>query len=221
MLNLHLTREEDAAGRARSTRVPKTRRRRCGAPSSSSLSGRRVTRSSSSKAAKQRDTSSDSDDREDKDEDDDDIVHAPTAENLQHNPNDQQDLSAMERELRELEDEEVRKTNAYSGASNTIGSVYQRRWYLSLDRERCGFVKRRQEGRVVWKKDNTGESEEEKKDKVPTAEDLRTPRLAYPFYVRGVEYERSVVTGRLGSQVLRDEGVVGYVGRKGWQAITK
>ncbi|KAJ3552139.1 hypothetical protein NPX13_g11184 [Xylaria arbuscula] len=52
VLYLRLTREEDAAGRARSTRTPKTRRRR-GAPSSSSAG--RITRS---KARDPRDTSS-------------------------------------------------------------------------------------------------------------------------------------------------------------------
>jgi hypothetical protein len=227
VLNLRLTREEDAAGRARSTRVPKTRRRRGGgAPSSSSLSRKRMTRSSSSSgrnAAQQRDTDSDSDsdrdegkENEKEDNSNDDIVHAP-AENANPGGEQQRDISAMERELRELEDEEVRRTNAYPGASNTIGSVYQRRWYLSLDRERCRFVKRRREGRVVWE----GESDEDERDGVPTAEGLGISRLAYPFYVRGVEHERSIVTGRLGSEVLRDEGVVGYVGRKGWQAITK
>jgi hypothetical protein len=40
---------------------------------------------------------------------------------------DAEGLSAIERELRELEDKEVRRTNAYPGASNTIGSVHQQR----------------------------------------------------------------------------------------------
>lgn len=39
-----------------------------------------------------------------------------------------------------------------------------------------------------------------------------------PFYVRGPEMERSVVTGRLGRDVLEDEGVQGFIPRRGWRA---
>ncbi|GAW11518.1 hypothetical protein ANO14919_008650 [Xylariales sp. No.14919] len=243
VLNLRLTREEDALGRARSTRIPRTRRRR-GAPSTLSD---RITRSASKrKNAPEPVTSSDSEreyastpsfrrsarrEREgtrtgDDEEDDAEIVHAP-AEQVKEG---EKDISATERELRELEDEEVRRTNAYPGATNSIGSVHQRRWYLSLDREASGFVKRRREGRTVWEStdihaDATAEgvrkAEDRKKDKEAKEDEAVTPRLTYPFYVRGVDYERSVVTGRLGSEVLRDEGVIGYVARKGWQAILK
>ncbi|KAI5927260.1 DNA polymerase ligase-domain-containing protein [Camillea tinctor] len=95
----------------------------------------------------------------------------------------------------------VRATNAYAGATNSIGSVHQRRWFVSLDRAGSGFARRKGEGKVVWERDGGdgkggGEGEE-------------GSRMAYPFYVRGVEVERSVVTGRLGAEVLRDEGVVG------------
>ncbi|KAI0908477.1 DNA polymerase ligase-domain-containing protein, partial [Ustulina deusta] len=245
VLNLRLTREEDAVGRARSTHTPKTRRRR-GAPSTPSG---RITRSvaKGKKNAPERGTSSDSEPeyssapsgrrrstgkerREIRtggdDEDDAEIVHAPVEQAIES----ETEISATERELRELEDEEVRRTNAYPGATNSIGSVHQRRWYLSLDREASGFAKRRREGRPVWEDTGTrsaasaerlrkaedGREEEEKK----TDEDETAMlRLAYPFYVRSVDYERSVVTGRLGGEVLRDEGVTGYVGRKGWQAI--
>ncbi|KAF2972444.1 hypothetical protein GQX73_g1179 [Xylaria multiplex] len=238
VLNLRLTREEDAVGRARSTHIPKTRRRR-GAPST--LSGR-VTRSASKrKNAPEPSTSSDSESsapsrrsigrqQEDirageNDEDDAEIVHAP-AEQVKE---DEKNISATERELRELEDEEVRRTNAYPGATNSVGSVHQRRWYLSLDREASGFAKRRREGRTVWEStdvhpDSPAESSrkpEDTKGKEIDECEAVTPRLTYPFYVRGVDYERSVVTGRRGDEVLRDEGVTGYVGRKGWQAILK
>ncbi|KAI0451949.1 DNA polymerase ligase-domain-containing protein [Xylaria acuta] len=241
VLNLRLTREEDAAGRARSTRVPKTRRRR-GAPTA--ISGR-VTRSSAKgKKAVEPATSSDSEPEyastpsrgstrkqhqniiSGDDEDDIDIVHAPAEQAKDGETN----ISATERELRELEDEEVRKTNTYPGATNTIGSVHQRRWYLSLDREASGFVKRRREGRVIWESTDVHsdgaagglqKAKRSKKEKKSDQDRDNTTRLAYPFYVRGVEHERSVVTGRLGSEVLKDEGVVGYVGRKGWQAILK
>lgn len=237
VLNLRLTREEDAAGRARSTRVPKTRRRR-GAPTTVSD---RMTRSGS-KGTKAREpaTSSDSEaesaapcpSRSSKGVggDDGDIVYAP-AEQAKES---EKEISATERELRELEDEEVRRTNAYPGATNSIGSVHQRRWYLSMDREASGFAKRRREGRMVWESTdvrsvpaagNSRKAEEggkgAKADGDGDEDGAATPRLRYPFYVRGVEHERSVVTGRLGSQVLGDEGVVGYVGRKGWQAVLK
>lgn len=39
------------------------------------------------------------------------------------------------------------------------------------------------------------------------------------FVVRGREVERSVVTGRTGEEVLRDEGVEGFVGRGGWRGV--
>jgi hypothetical protein len=121
-----------------------------------------------------------------------------------------ENLSAMEREIRELEDEEVRKTNAYPGASNTIGSVHQRRWYLSLDRQACGFAEKRTKGRSVWEPENpTGAKNKE----------TENGRLSYPFYVRGSDYERSVVTGRRGADILQDEGVVQFVQRKGWKPV--
>ncbi|KAI1288727.1 DNA polymerase ligase-domain-containing protein [Xylaria venustula] len=234
VLNLRLTREEDAAGRARSTRVPKTRRRR-GAPST--LLGR-VTRSTAKGKKPEPSTSSDSEPEYDHagkqqraagigdDEDDEEIVRAPV-EQVGEAGN---DISATERELRELEDEEVRRTNAYTGATNSIGSVHQRRWYLSLDREASGFMKRRREGRTVWESTDTSlitstepprKAEGSKTVSKRDEDDSVVTRLAYPFYVCGVEHERSVVTGRLGSEVLSDEGVTEYIGRKGWQAIVK
>ncbi|RYC58687.1 hypothetical protein CHU98_g7521 [Xylaria longipes] len=242
VLNLRLTREEDAAGRARSTRVPKTRRRR-GAPTA--ISGRITRSSAKGKKAAEPATSSDSEpeytstpSREStgknhqnigissNNEDDAEIVHAP-AEQIKDG---EKNISATERELRELEDEEVRKTNAYPGATNSIGSVHQRRWYLSLDREASGFVKRRREGRTVWEStcihsnSTAGDLQKgkcSKNEKISDKDEAAASRLAYPFYVRGVEHERSVVTGRLGSEVLKDEGVIGYIGRKGWQAVLK
>jgi hypothetical protein len=38
------------------------------------------------------------------------------------------------------ESETIRRTNAYPGATNDIGSVHQRKWYLSLDRHSSGFT---------------------------------------------------------------------------------
>ena len=40
-----------------------------------------------------------------------------------------------------------------------------------------------------------------------------------PFFVMGREVERSVVTGRTADEVMADEGVEGFVGRKGWRAV--
>ncbi|KAI0473858.1 DNA polymerase ligase-domain-containing protein [Xylariaceae sp. FL0804] len=159
--------------------------------------------------------------RSDQDHDDDETVHAPVQDATAA---DAGDVSAMERELRELEDAEVRRTNAYPGATNTIGSIHQRRWYASLDRAASGFVRRRRDdGRVVWEQpdgpatriENGGNDEKEEE------EDGGAGRLRYPFHVRGVDAERSVVTGRLGADVLRDEGVEGYVGRRGWLPVLR
>lgn len=121
--------------------------------------------------------------------------------------------SAVERELRELEDDKVRATNAYPGASNTIGSVHQRKWYLSLDRVACGFVKDR--GRWV---DDTSRHDEDSDEDSASRQGV-AQRLSYPFYVHGSETERSVVTGRLGLDVLRDEGVTDFLQRKGWKPV--
>ena len=41
------------------------------------------------------------------------------------------------------------------------------------------------------------------------------------FFVRGRDFERSVVTGRTGGEVLGDEGVEGFVGRKGWRGVVE
>ncbi|KAG4217152.1 hypothetical protein PC116_g34367, partial [Phytophthora cactorum] len=133
VLNLRLTKEEDVAGRAKSARVP-TRRRRGGG----SALGRSEGRSRGKRKAIELETSSGSDvdrkeeDCEDAGNEESEIVTAP-AEEIDAEP-----VSAMEREIRELEDEQVRRRNAYAGAENSIGSVHQRRWYLSLDREACG-----------------------------------------------------------------------------------
>ncbi|PTB68833.1 hypothetical protein BBK36DRAFT_154634 [Trichoderma citrinoviride] len=116
------------------------------------------------------------------------------------------DAPSVSEEHLKQQDAQVRLTNAYTGASNTIGSVYQRRWYLSLDRRASGFTEKRRRG--------------------GHADPLSGPepglcRLSYPFYVRGPQFERSVVTGRLAEDILRDEGVTGFVPRKGWTPVLK
>ncbi|KAL2858927.1 DNA polymerase ligase-domain-containing protein [Aspergillus pseudodeflectus] len=105
----------------------------------------------------------------------------------------------------------IRLHNAYPGAVNDIGSVHQRRWFIGLDRVGCGFVReaRKDESGVVRRRWVRGV-------------DKRSGQLTGfdPFYVRGPEVERSVVTGRVGGDVLRDEGVQGFVPRRGWRAVT-
>ena len=104
------------------------------------------------------------------------------------------------------ESEAIRLANAYTGATNTIGSIHQRTWYLSLDRANSGFVVQR--------------------DRITERKNWIRKRLAdgtvegfERFLVLGREHERSVVTGRLAKEVLKDEGVDGYIGRAMWRPV--
>lgn len=183
ILNLRLTRAEDAAGRARR---PSKRRR--------------------TRRQQQQQPEETSDEGEREEDNDEHIVPQPSEKEAKN-------ISAMEREIQELEDEQVRRTNAYPGASNTIGSVHQRRWYLSLDRRGCGFIEGKNK---TWRLDPKSEARDEEGAKVVGAEDCR---LKFPFYVRGVDHERSIVTGRKGEDILYDEGVANFVRRKGWTPV--
>jgi len=94
----------------------------------------------------------------------------------------------------EEEIESIRANNAYPGSTNSIGSIHQRHWFLTLDRKNSGLRKRpsgRWEG--AWQ----------------------------PFFVLGREEERSVVTGRLADDVMSDEGVERFIGRKMWRPIVE
>lgn len=93
----------------------------------------------------------------------------------------------------EDEGEEMRLNNAYPGSFNTIGSVHQRHWFITLDRVRSGFLK--EKGASSW----TGDWQ--------------------PFNVLGREHERSIVTGRLADEVMADDQVEKFVGRKMWRPI--
>lgn len=190
-VNLRLTRDEDAAGRAKAARPAGTRKRR----------GRKAPPKKAS------DASSESDGEDGGEEEYNDASTAASKHG--------EGTSEMERELRELEDAEVRRTNAYPGSVNSIGSVHQRKWFLSLDREECGFVRTKKDGRVWWQRRDEPSEEDEQ------ANDQAQGRLRWPFYVRGPDHERSIVTGRLGAEILRDKGVIGYVGRKGWRPILR
>jgi hypothetical protein len=106
--------------------------------------------------------------------------------------------AAVASEAEDDEDAAIRSNNAYTRAINTIGSVHQRHWYLSLDRKNSGFHKARSgpdEGRWVGERDS--------------------------FLVLGRDVEKSVVSGRLADEVMSDEGVERYHGRKMWWAITE
>jgi hypothetical protein len=90
------------------------------------------------------------------------------------------------------EDAMIRENNAYPGATNSIGSIHQRHWFLSLDRRRSGFTKATHGGWVgPWE----------------------------PFFIYGRDHERSVVTGRTADDVMEDEGAERFVGRKMWRPI--
>ena len=100
-------------------------------------------------------------------------------------------------------------TNAYPGATNSISSIHQRRWYLSLDRHNSGFTPERDEstsGQQVWVRRRKSDGSRDGFEK---------------FYVLGREVERSVVTGRLAAEILADEGVEGFVPRRGWRAVVE
>ncbi|KAL6712456.1 hypothetical protein ACN47E_000333 [Coniothyrium glycines] len=96
------------------------------------------------------------------------------------------------------EDAQTRQSNAYRGATNDIGSIHQRHWFLQLDRQHSGLCFDATQGKWVASGAGTGFE---------------------AFTVRGREHERSVVTGRLARDVERDEGVEGYAGRGGWTGI--
>ncbi|KAG5921521.1 hypothetical protein E4U61_006631 [Claviceps capensis] len=201
VLNVRLTRKEDQEGRAKNARGPMRKRRGV-----SKLQPGTLSRGSDSTS-------------------EDEKHHVPSERDEGDEGNDWGVLSPKERELRKLSDETVIKTNAYPGATNSIGSVHQRRWYLSLDRAASGFVPHRENGKVVWREsaEDVGAeavADANRRSNIFQKEGpVQLQRLSYPFYVRGVEHERSVVTGRRGEDVLRDEGVQGFISRKGWKPV--
>lgn len=106
-----------------------------------------------------------------------------------------------------LQREQIRVDNAYPGATNSIGSIHQRQWFLSLDREASGFVKATKgtdRGRWIREDNRDG-----------TRSGFET------FAVMGRDVERSVVTGRTAMDVMEDGGVKNYMGRKMWRPITE
>ncbi|PON20545.1 hypothetical protein TGAM01_v210580 [Trichoderma gamsii] len=204
VINIRLTKTEDAAGRSRSSKTPRTRRRG---------------KTAKARPAEPESTSSDSDGYGNDIEDDEPQARTGSTNNTSS-------PSEARRKQQQQEDAQVRLNNAYVGASNTIGSVYQRRWYLSLDRRACGFTERKRHGRSVWERLLLPDSSTDTAAKDPSDDSGEDPeesscRLSFPFYVRGPQFEQSVVTGRLAEEVLRDEGVTTFVPRKGWTPVMK
>ena len=99
------------------------------------------------------------------------------------------------------EAEMIRLANAYPGTTNTVSSIHQRRWFLTLDRHNSGYVRNSDERGRKW-----------------IRKDGHEPSY---FHVLGRDVERSVVTGRSAAEVLADEGVVGFVPRAFWKGITE
>lgn len=94
-------------------------------------------------------------------------------------------------------DLDIHAKNAYPGSSNTIGSIHQRHWFLRLDSKNSGFARAREgPNDRLW---------------VGTGWD--------PFVVRGRDFEHSIVTGRLADEVMADDGVKDFLGRKMWRPI--
>ncbi len=83
--------------------------------------------------------------------------------------------------------------NAYPGALNTISSIHQRKWFLSLDRQACGFRPTSDFafGRRVWERPIKGQRAKGKNDE-------RKDELGgfQPFHVLGRDIETSILTGR-------------------------
>ena len=117
------------------------------------------------------------------------------------------------------EDASIRVNNAYTGATNSINSIHQRKWFLSLDRPTSGFTPTNQKvyGNRVWVRRPKKESDSSGSGGASGA----SLDGFEPFHVLGRDVERSIVSGRLAKDVLEDEGVEGYTSRGGWKAVTE
>lgn len=115
---------------------------------------------------------------------------------VKHEQKEEQDAAAGVASDAEDEDASIRANNAYPGANNTIGSIHQRSWFLTLDKKNSGF------------------------ERIRSGPDAGRRTAGWqPFFVRGRDHERSVVTGRSADEVMEDEGVDKFVGRKMWRPI--
>lgn len=132
------------------------------------------------------------------------ITSSPSTSDSEHGisiTGDQEDtLAVADASDDEVEMNSIRMTNAYPGATNSIGSVHQRHWFVLLDKTNSGLTKAK-----------TGPNEGKWKS--------GPGKCFKPFYIQGAEVERSIVTGRTSDEVLRDEGVEGFIARKRWRPI--
>lgn len=131
----------------------------------------------------------------------------PESSGLDSNAEDTQELPDHSDDENDDVDATIRAENAYPGSINTIGSIHQRRWFLTLDRANSGF------------KDEPGSGPAGKRWVRRLDANHRQMLGFEPFYVRGPEAERSVVTGRLGREILEDEAVQGFLPRRGWRPV--
>lgn len=129
-------------------------------------------------------------------------------------------------------DETIRLKNAYPGATNTINSIHQRKWYLSLDRSLSGFTpiptptSVTHHAKTYWVPAAQAAHEVGKRSKdtastAAAAAQAQGAKGFERFHVLGREHERSLVTGRLAGDILADEGVQGYVPRGRWRAVVE
>lgn len=153
-ISLHLSAENDNAERAKITALKRRRRPRLATPMKS-LRGPSTSRSQSpeSEEGGWYDTNS--------------ITSTTGEKDIKG------DYSATDSDSNKIEDEKrIRVTNAYPGADNTIGSIHQRRWFITLDRTNSGFI--RDVRNKLWKRRI-----------LPDGEVLGFE----PFFVRGSEFE--------------------------------
>ncbi|KAK8165218.1 DNA polymerase ligase-domain-containing protein [Phyllosticta citrichinensis] len=108
----------------------------------------------------------------------------------------------------------IRAANAYTGATNSIGSVHSRQWYVSMNKQLCGTA-----SHLAVPSPSSSSSTPAPLSKGRERRDDGREIAAAAFFVRGPAVERSVVTGRLAADVIADEGVAGFVPRSGWRAI--
>jgi hypothetical protein len=128
------------------------------------------------------------------------------------------------------QDEAIRQANAYPGATNSVNSIHQRKWYLSLDRALCGFMPvptpihvQQHHAKTYWVPRGNVVADPATRHAVASSTGglgKLGPGFA-KFHVLGRDVERSVVTGRLAADILRDEGVEGYVPRGLWRAVVE
>ena len=95
-----------------------------------------------------------------------------------------------------------------SGFQLTTNRKGEKRWVRKGDDE---------DGR---KKDGSGAGGEGDKDAVADGR-VAEEEEEEGFIVKGRDRERSILTGRNADEVMRDEGVEGFVGRKGWRAVVE